>query len=169
MDTKNPVTNPQPGQPAEQNAAHTAGLQTGRNTDGERINWHQAFYGALHLELDEYRSCLEFETEHQLTAEPLRIDMLIIKKRPEIIIRKNIGVIFRQDNVIEFKSPDDYISVDDFYKTMAYCYLYAAIERIPVTRLSLTLAWSGYPRNAAEHGWEVRERESGKVFYVPAY
>ncbi|MDR2483260.1 MAG: hypothetical protein LBD08_06475 [Treponema sp.] len=66
--------------------------------------------------LDEYRSCPEFETEHQLTAEPLRIDLLIIKKKPEIIIKKNIGAIFRQVNVIEFKSPDDYISVDDFYK-----------------------------------------------------
>jgi hypothetical protein len=117
MDDREPLlTDPQPEQPADQNTAHTAGLQTERNADGERINWHQAFYGALHLELDEYRSCLEFETEHQLTAEPLRIDVLIIKKKPEIIIRKNIGVIFRQDNVIEFKIPDDYISVDDFYK-----------------------------------------------------
>jgi hypothetical protein len=154
METKKPSTNPQPGQPA------------GQNADGERINWHQAFYGALHLELDEYRSCLEFETEHQLTTEPLRIDVLIIKKNPETVIKKNIGAVFRQVNVIEFKSPDDYISIDDFSKIMAYCYLYTAIRPVPVTDLSLTLAWSGYPREVAAHlreayGWEVRERGSG--------
>jgi hypothetical protein len=70
-------------------------LQTERDEDGERINWHQAFYGALHLELNEYRFCLKFETEHQLTAEPLRIDVLIIKKKPETVIKKNIGAVFR--------------------------------------------------------------------------
>jgi hypothetical protein len=63
--------------------------------------------------------------------------------------------------VIEFKSPDDYISVDDFSKTMAYCYLYAAFHPVPVTGLSLTLVWSGYPRSVAAHiravyGWEIR-------------
>ncbi|MDR2500865.1 MAG: hypothetical protein LBD37_07300 [Treponema sp.] len=66
--------------------------------DGERINWHQAFYAALRLELDEYRDCLEFHTEHQLATAPLRVDALIIKKKPEAVIRKNIGAIFRRDN-----------------------------------------------------------------------
>ncbi|MDR2491737.1 MAG: hypothetical protein LBD20_10095 [Spirochaetaceae bacterium] len=63
--------------------------------DGERINWHQAFYAALHMELDEYKDCLEFLTEYQIATEPLRIDALIIKKKPEVVIRKNIGAIFR--------------------------------------------------------------------------
>ncbi|MDR2500866.1 MAG: hypothetical protein LBD37_07305 [Treponema sp.] len=49
---------------------------------------------------------------------------------------------------------------------MAYCYLYAALNHIPVTSLTLTLVWSGYPRQVIEHirevyGWEVRERERG--------
>ncbi|MDR2500952.1 MAG: hypothetical protein LBD37_07740 [Treponema sp.] len=134
--------------------------------DGERINWHQAFYAALHMELDEYRDCLEFKDEYRLATDPLRVDALIIKKKPEAVIRKNIGAIFRRDNVLEFKSPGDYISADDFSKTMAYCYLYTALNRIPITSLTLTLAWSGHPRQVIEHirevyGWEVRERERG--------
>ena len=77
----------------------------------------QAFYGALHLELDEYRSCLEFKYEHQLTTEPLRIGALIIKKKPETVIRKNIGAIFRQENVIEFKYG---LSVPLFYQSLIW-------------------------------------------------
>jgi hypothetical protein len=141
-------------------------IQEARDMDGERINWHQAFYAALHMELDEYKDCLEFIPEYQISTEPLRIDALIIKKKPEAVIRKNIGAIFRHDNVLEFKSPDYYVSVDDFSKTMAYCYLYAARGQVPITSITLTLVCSGHPRNVMAHihevyGWEVLERELG--------
>jgi hypothetical protein len=36
----------------------------------EQIKWHQAFYGAIHLELEDYRDSLEFHAEHRLTTEP---------------------------------------------------------------------------------------------------
>jgi hypothetical protein len=141
-------------------------MQEAWDMDGDRINWHQAFYAALQMELDEWKDCLEFHTEYQIATEPLRIDALIIKKKPEAVIRKNIGAIFRHDNVLEFKSPDDYIGVDDFSKTMSYCYLYAAQGKVPITSLTLTLVCSRYPRNVMVHidevyGWEVREREPG--------
>ena len=43
------------------------------------------------------------------------------------MIQKNIGRIFRQYNIVEYKSPDDYLSIDDFYKVYAYCCLYKSI------------------------------------------
>jgi hypothetical protein len=87
-----------------------------------------------------------------------------------IITRDGSGAVFRQVNVIEFKSPDGLSPWMTFPKrnsaTMAYCYLYTVFHPVPVTDLSLTLVWSGYPREAAAHiravyGWEVREREHG--------
>jgi hypothetical protein len=38
------------------------------------INWHEAFVGALQLELFEYRDYLEFRDEVSLTTKPLRIE-----------------------------------------------------------------------------------------------
>ena len=77
----------------------------------ERLNWHLAFYSALQWELAEYRDCLEFRYEEQLTSEPLRIDILIVKKKPEAHITKNIAAIFRVENIIEYKGPEDYLSI----------------------------------------------------------
>jgi hypothetical protein len=51
------------------------------------------------VSLESYRNILEFKAEYQLSAEPLRIDVLIIKKLKDVAIEKNIGVIFRTDNI----------------------------------------------------------------------
>jgi hypothetical protein len=61
---------------------------------------------------------LQFISEYQLTAEPLRIDIVIIKKIKDIPLTKNIAAIFRTHNLVEYKSPTDYLSVVDFYKAM---------------------------------------------------
>ena len=52
------------------------------NTDS-RIAWHPAFYQAIRAELVQYEDILHYEAEHQLTSEPLRMDILIIKKEKE--------------------------------------------------------------------------------------
>jgi hypothetical protein len=62
------------------------------------IHWHPAFFEAIQLELESYRDILEFKAEYQLSAEPLRIDVLIVKKLKDAAIKKNIGAIFRGDN-----------------------------------------------------------------------
>lgn len=46
----------------------------------EKIQWHPAFATAIKLELNDYLDVLEIEEEHQLTAKPLEVDILIIKK-----------------------------------------------------------------------------------------
>jgi hypothetical protein len=43
------------------------------------ISWHPAFVQAIKLELEPYRDSLEFIAEYQLTAEPLEIDVVIIR------------------------------------------------------------------------------------------
>ena len=112
--------------PTEQNG--------GKKDSNSSIAWHPAFVEAIQMELDEYRDILEFYPEYQLTSEPLRIDCVVIKKVKDVQIEKNIASIFREIKLIEYKSPDDYISVDDFYKVYAYACLYASFEKIPVTR-----------------------------------
>ncbi|MDR0313994.1 MAG: hypothetical protein LBI14_10400 [Treponema sp.] len=62
--------------------------------NNNRISWHPAFFEAIQIELEEYSHALQFISEYQLTTEPLRIDVVIIKKFADIPIKKNIAAIF---------------------------------------------------------------------------
>ena len=79
--------------------------------EAKMLQWHPAFFAEIQIELQEDAEHLIFENEHQLGTKPKEIDVLIIKKDKGRVIRKNIGRIFRQHNIVEYKSPLDYLSV----------------------------------------------------------
>ncbi|MBR3316795.1 MAG: hypothetical protein IKG21_03085 [Atopobiaceae bacterium] len=61
----------------------------GKTQDAEQAwkdHWHPGFLGAMELEFREYRRSLDFDDEHTLSKEPLRIDLLIIKKEKGVAI-----------------------------------------------------------------------------------
>ena len=118
------------------------------NTNDDKIQWHPAFDAALQIELEDEAEYLEFEPEHLLSKKPMQIDVLV-KNEKDVKIKKNIGRIFRQYNIIEYKSPDDKLNIDDFYKTYGYACLYksetGAIDEIPATELTITFVCYNYP------------------------
>ena len=132
-----------------------------------KLQWHPAFLQAIQMELLDYREYLEFKYEYQLTSEPLRIDLLIIKKPRELAINKNIARIFRSDNVVEYKSPEDYLSVKDFWKVYSYANLYAAITPgVDLSDVTLTFVGSRHPRALLRYltgvrGYTVQETSPG--------
>jgi hypothetical protein len=123
------------------------------------ISWHPAFVQAIKLELELYQDSLEFIPEYQLTAEPLEIDVVIVKKAPDLLIEKNIARIFRRINLLEYKSPDDYFSVHDFYKVLSYAFLYAALNKTPINDMTLSIIESRYPRELFKHIQEAGHGE----------
>jgi len=130
------------------------------------IAWHPAFVEAIMLELKDYHDSLEFLPEFQLTAEPLRIDCVVIKKKADIVIRKNIAAIFKDINILEYKSPEDYVSIGNFYKVYGYACLYASLENISVTNITISFIESHYPRELLSHlkktrGYKVEENSPG--------
>jgi hypothetical protein len=137
-----------------------------QNTKDSSIQWHPAFYQAIMLELEQYKDVLQFIPEYSLTTEPLRIDVLIIKKEKGVTIEKNIAAIFRSDNIIEYKSPEDYVSVEDFYKVYGYACLYAYLTKTAITDLTITFVESRYPKDLIAHltgvrGYNVEKTEKG--------
>ena len=135
-----------------------------------KLQWHTAFSAAMHIEFREEMEKLRFEEEHILGKKPMQIDLLIIKMRTEEKIRKNIGKIFREHNIIEYKSPEDYLSINDFYKVYGYACFYQAdtneVEKIRPEELTITFVTNHYPRKMVEHikkqrGIEVRQRGQG--------
>ncbi|MDR2632538.1 MAG: hypothetical protein LBC51_02820 [Treponema sp.] len=137
-------------------------------TTPSSIPWHPAFVQALKLELEPYRDTLEFISEYRLSSEPLEIDLVIVKKEADMAIEKNIARIFRRVNILEYKSPDDYFSVYDFYKVLSYAFLYAALNKTPVEELSLSIIETRHPRELfkyVEAGGYGRIEESGSGIY----
>jgi len=142
--------------------------QTENSANDDKIAWHPAFFEAIQMELDEYSHALQFISEYQLTTEPLRIDVVIIKKTSDVPIKKNIAAIFRRVNILEYKSPDDHISVKDFYLVYGYACLYLNLNNIKVSELTLTFVESHYPRKLIDHLAKERRftvEESGPGIY----
>lgn len=138
------------------------------------LQWHPAFYAGLRIELEEDAENLIFDTEYQLGKKPMQVDVLVVKKNGDIPVRKNIGKIFRKYNIIEYKSPEDSLSIDDFYKVYGYACFYKAdtggADSISVDELTITLISRRYPRKLISHLKEttyytVRNVEKG-IYYV---
>ncbi len=108
-----------------------------------KIQWHPGFYAATEIELRQNRSDLEFHREYNLSKKPLQIDLLIIEKLNDITLQNEIGAIFRKYNIIEYKSPEDSLNIDDFFKTVGYAYLYKGlgetVNQIPLNELTVSL------------------------------
>ena len=121
-----------------------------------KMEWHPAFVEAIQLELYDYKDSLEILSEKSLTSKPLQIDCVIIKKTKNTVIKKNIGKIFRKINLLEYKSPLDYIAVKDFYKVYCYMCLYIYLNNCPITDVTITFAGNRYPRELLQHLRKVR-------------
>ena len=140
----------------------------------KNLQWHPAFYAGIQIELKDEADNLIFENEHQLGTKPFGIDVLIIKKESDKPIQKNIGQIFRKHNIIEYKSPTDYLSIDDFYKVYGYtCFYKADVERtdsIKVEELTISLVCKNYPEKLLRHLQKERNyiiRKAGRgIFYI---
>jgi len=115
----------------------------------EKDHWHPGFLGAIEIEFIGYKDNLIFDDEHELSREPLKMDLLIIKKNKGTVIQNQIGEIFREHNVFEYKSPEDGLTIDDYYKTVGYAYLYKGlgktVNEIPSSELTVTIVWDAKP------------------------
>ena len=121
----------------------------------KRLQWHPAFFASLQIELENEADFLEFESEHMLGSKPMQLDVLVIKKDRNYKVRKNIGRNFRTYNIVEYKSPEDYLSIDDFYKVYGYTCFYKSdtckVNGISADELTISLICSHYPRETIKY------------------
>lgn len=149
------------------------------SNDEAKLQWHPAFCAAARLEFSENSDMLEFYSEYNLSRKPLQIDMLIVEKNKNVRIKNQIGHIFRQNNIIEYKCPGDAMSIDDFYKTVAYACMYKALgERVDAVKadeLTISMMREAYPVSMIEalkkQGVELEKMYDGiyylKNFFIP--
>lgn len=144
-----------------------------RNLEETAIRWHPAFYGAAELELRENKEELEFHQEYNLSKEPLRVDLLVVRKLANVQVKNEIGHIFRQYNIIEYKSPGDGLSIDTFYKTVGYACFYKGLgkteDAIPIQEMSISFFREAYPgklfTKLESLGMEIKNPYPG-IYYI---
>lgn len=137
----------------------------------DKLQWHPAFYAATGLEFHEDIERLELKPEYNLSKEPIRIDLLIIKDGSAGQIKNEIGYIMRNYNVIEYKSPEDALTIDDFYKTVGYACLYKGygerVDAVPINELTISIFRETRPEKLflilQKHGHKYRRNVSGHL------
>ena len=138
-----------------------------------KIQWHPGFVAAMDLELRKSRDDLWFEKEYNLNTNPLEIDLLVIKKNRDAYIDNEIGRIFRGHNIMEYKSPEDHLDIDTFYKTIAYACLYKAsgktVDSIKADDITMSLVRETKPEGLfqyfEEHKYSVSSPYHG-IYYI---
>jgi hypothetical protein len=135
--------------------------------------WHPAFCGATELEFRDNKGDLEFQREYNLSKEPLRIDLLVVKKIGSAEIKNEIGRIFKEHNILEYKSPGDGMSIDDYFKGLSYACLYKSlgnsVDAIPAEEITVSLFREERPEKMFESlkklGATIEEKFLG-VYHV---
>ncbi|MCM1241833.1 MAG: hypothetical protein NC314_03265 [Roseburia sp.] len=138
-----------------------------------KVQWHPGFVAAMNLELAQNRDDLVFEKEYNLNTKPLEIDLLVIKKNTSVNICNEIGKLFKGHNIMEFKSPEDHLDIDDFYKTGAYASLYKSygktVDEIKAEDITVSIMRETRPdglfRYFEEHGYFISNPYKG-IYYI---
>ena len=137
------------------------------------IQWHLGFCAAMELELREYADKLEFHREYPLSRKPLLIDLLVVEKSDGFEISNDIGRIFQKHNIMEYKSENDTLNEDTYFKVMAYAYLYKSSEKhvgdIDINSVTITFVRERKPEKLlkwfSDNSYKVYEKTSG-IYYV---
>lgn len=138
-----------------------------------KIQWHSGFVAAMDLELSVNREELIYEREYNLNTKPLEIDLLVIKKHRSVQISNEIGRIFQGHNILEYKSPEDHLNIDTFYKTIAYACLYKAygktVDERKADDITISIVREAKPEGLFEYlinrGFKVLNPYHG-IYYV---
>ncbi|MCI9500658.1 MAG: hypothetical protein HFG76_01390 [Hungatella sp.] len=136
-----------------------------------KIQWHSGFVAAMDLEFSANRNDLTYEREYNLNTKPLEIDLLVIKKDQTVQVENEIGRIFRGHNILEYKSPEDHLDIDTFYKSEAYAALYKSygdtVDERRADDITVSIVREAKPeglfRYFKDHG--IRVESSSKGIY----
>lgn len=130
-----------------------------RKSGTAKINWHSCSFSALKFELVKNMAHLLFQREFVLNTGSRRIDMVIVKKDPSMILENPIGHIFRKHNLVEYKSPCESLTCSAYYKTISYALSYKTRsfgkEYLDLSDITITLITFHYPRRLLK---ELRKR-----------
>jgi len=147
--------------------------ETGTERRRERTPYHGAAFSVFSSRLYEYQQngIVALHDEHRLSKEPLRIDIVVIKKNSDVELEPVWAKIFRAHNLVEYKSPADKApTFEVFSKLMGYAWIYAAQEKVKISDMTATLVCAETPQKLfkilkEDFDYEILEKEDG-IYYI---
>ena len=128
-------------------------------------DWHSWMDAMLHIALHAYP--VHIERELVLGNQPPRADFLVLKEDRVVDLGLRIFRIFREHNIIEFKSPDDELSERVLWKCVGYAGFYINARSIPASQVTLTLMRGAKPvKLFRELERCVEPDESGGIYHI---
>ena len=142
----------------------------------QKLQWHPGFQAGMELRLRAHKAVLTFRHELPLTKQPTVLDTLIIEKAEGVSLEDDVAAMFLRHNIIEYKNPDDAMSIDAYYKLMAYMSLYKAetglTDAIKADEVTGTLmrqrAPEGMFRELRRLGGRIERRFPGGILHPRA-
>ncbi len=123
----------------------------------KRVNWHLGVRLGIEIDLRDYAEYLEYEDEVPLRNNDFRMDLLILRKKTDILIKKALACDFRDINIFETKGVGSSLTITSYYKLIGYVGLYLSIlskhDHKTYDRRNVTLCLLGrhYPRKLIAH------------------
>ena len=145
-----------------------------KNERKEIATFHNAAFSVFGHYLREHKENgdITLEDEHCLSKQPPRIDIIIIKKNRNTKINRVWGRIFREHNIIEYKSPADKSPTLAVFNKVVHGYvgLYAAQEDVKLIDMSATIVCPRRPKRlfktlVSEFGYKILQKGNG-VYYI---
>ena len=142
-----------------------------QHPEEKKHQYHPQFANSLHLELRENKNDLEFNEEYVLNTGPLSIDLLIIKKSNDAVIKSGLGALFKKENIWEYKSPGDKLNYKTFNKGLAYLHLYIATstDNLSISDITVTFLRHTKPvrlfKKLEESGYQITAFEPG-IYHI---
>jgi len=140
----------------------------------ETATYHTAVFSGFghYLREQKENGDLTLKDEHQLSIQPPRIDIIIIKKNRDIKIERVWGRIFRTHNIIEYKSPSDKSPTLAVFNKVVHGYagLYASQEKVKLTDMTATIICPRKPKKLLkilenEFGYKILHKGGG-IYYI---
>ena len=143
--------------------------ETGMAKKEKLTQWHPAFCSAIELTFIEHENDLDYRRDYPLNTKALEIDLVVVKKKHGSVISNPIGRIFRENNIIEYKSPKDKLMLGTFYKVMAYACLYKCYDTrsnpVPHDSLTITMVRMSKPEKLFNQldgmGYNINKQSPG--------
>lgn len=148
-------------------------MKVGKYMQDKRIQWHPAFCSAMRLELKDNKNELDYYNEYNLSSKPLQMDLLVVRRYGTDELCNAIGKIFLTHNIMEYKSPDDGIDIDSYFKTLSYACLYKAsgkeVDSIKPDDITITIVQEHKPKKLLnklnEQGYMISKPYHG-IYYI---
>lgn len=137
------------------------------------IEWHPGFEGGIELRLRAYKGKLSYHHEYPLGKMAIVVDTLVIEKEDNLRITDDIAAIFRCHNILDYKNPDDTLSIDEYYNLIAYMARYKAgagkTDEVKADQVTGTLMRQRRPdglfKEICRLGGSVEQRYPG-IYYI---